>query len=104
MSPKFMLLDEPFAGIDPIAVGDIQMIIFHLKARGIAFTDISQDQKINTSVLRADSSVLGLAVEHRDTEAANIMRMLSSPALVVNGIDERVIASNEAFEPTKIAL
>ena len=33
--PKFMLLDEPFAGIDPIAVGDIQKIIFHLKARGI---------------------------------------------------------------------
>jgi lipopolysaccharide export system ATP-binding protein len=33
--PKFMLLDEPFAGIDPIAVGDIQKIIFHLKSRGI---------------------------------------------------------------------
>ena len=33
--PKFMLLDEPFAGIDPIAVADIQKIIFHLKARGI---------------------------------------------------------------------
>ena len=33
--PKFMLLDEPFAGIDPIAVGDIQKIIFHLKDRGI---------------------------------------------------------------------
>ena len=28
--PKFMLLDEPFAGIDPIAVGEIQKIIFHL--------------------------------------------------------------------------
>ena len=35
MSPKFMLLDEPFAGIDPIAVTDIQNIIFHLKQRGI---------------------------------------------------------------------
>jgi lipopolysaccharide export system ATP-binding protein len=33
--PKFMLLDEPFAGIDPIAVADIQQIIFHLKAKGI---------------------------------------------------------------------
>jgi lipopolysaccharide export system ATP-binding protein len=33
--PKFMLLDEPFAGIDPIAVADIQKIIFHLKDRGI---------------------------------------------------------------------
>lgn len=35
MSPRFVLLDEPFAGIDPIAVTDIQKIIFHLKARGI---------------------------------------------------------------------
>ncbi|HEY7290586.1 MAG TPA: LPS export ABC transporter ATP-binding protein [Vicinamibacterales bacterium] len=35
VSPKFMLLDEPFAGIDPIAVSDIQKIIFHLRDRGI---------------------------------------------------------------------
>src|ERR671921_351260 len=35
LSPQFMLLDEPFAGIDPIAVTDIQKIIFHLKMRGI---------------------------------------------------------------------
>jgi lipopolysaccharide export system ATP-binding protein len=35
ISPKFVLLDEPFAGIDPIAVTDIQKIIFHLKERGI---------------------------------------------------------------------
>jgi len=35
ISPKFILLDEPFAGIDPIAVSDIQKIIFHLRDRGI---------------------------------------------------------------------
>jgi lipopolysaccharide export system ATP-binding protein len=35
MSPKFILLDEPFAGIDPIAVTDIQKIIQHLGTRGI---------------------------------------------------------------------
>lgn len=35
ISPVFILLDEPFAGIDPIAVADIQSIILHLKARGI---------------------------------------------------------------------
>ena len=33
--PKFMLLDEPFAGIDPIAVNDIQQIVHGLKDRGI---------------------------------------------------------------------
>ncbi len=33
--PKFILLDEPFAGVDPISVGDIKKIILHLKNRGI---------------------------------------------------------------------
>ena len=33
--PKFMLLDEPFAGVDPISVGDIKDIIQTLKDRGI---------------------------------------------------------------------
>jgi lipopolysaccharide export system ATP-binding protein len=33
--PAFMLLDEPFAGIDPIAVGDIQKLVRHLTRRGI---------------------------------------------------------------------
>lgn len=33
--PSFMLLDEPFAGIDPIAVGDIQTLVRHLTNRGI---------------------------------------------------------------------
>ncbi len=33
--PSYMLLDEPFAGIDPIAVGDIQQLVRHLTNRGI---------------------------------------------------------------------
>ena len=34
-NPSFILLDEPFAGIDPLAVNDIKNIIAHLKLRGI---------------------------------------------------------------------
>ena len=34
-SPRFALLDEPFTGIDPIMVGEVQTLIFHLKERGI---------------------------------------------------------------------
>ena len=41
MKPQFLLLDEPFSGIDPIAVEDIQKIIFDLKSRdiGVLITD-----------------------------------------------------------------
>jgi lipopolysaccharide export system ATP-binding protein len=41
VSPKFILLDEPFAGIDPIAVEDIQSIVYQLKQKniGILITD-----------------------------------------------------------------
>jgi len=41
VDPKFILLDEPFAGVDPIAVEDIQGIVAHLKDRniGVLITD-----------------------------------------------------------------
>ena len=40
-SPQFILLDEPFAGIDPLAIADIKSIIFHLKRKeiGVLITD-----------------------------------------------------------------
>ena len=34
-NPAFLLLDEPFTGIDPITIEDLQQLIFHLKARGL---------------------------------------------------------------------
>ena len=39
--PNFVLLDEPFAGIDPIAIGDIRDLVSHLKERdiGVLITD-----------------------------------------------------------------
>ena len=45
-SPKFMLLDEPFAGIDPIAVNDIQSIVRGLKSRdmGVVISDHNVEQ------------------------------------------------------------
>lgn len=41
IDPKFIMLDEPFAGVDPIAVEDIQEIVYHLKSKniGILITD-----------------------------------------------------------------
>jgi lipopolysaccharide export system ATP-binding protein len=47
--PKFMLLDEPFAGIDPIAVNDIQQIVAELRHRGIGviITDHNVEQTLD---------------------------------------------------------
>lgn len=49
VNPKFILLDEPFAGIDPIAVEDIQSIVFKLKQKniGVLITDHSVEQTLS---------------------------------------------------------
>lgn len=41
MEPKYILLDEPFAGVDPVSVIDIQKIVYHLKSKniGVLITD-----------------------------------------------------------------
>ena len=50
MDPKFLLLDEPFAGIDPISVGDIQEIIYQLRDQGIGIliTDHNYREMLDT--------------------------------------------------------
>jgi lipopolysaccharide export system ATP-binding protein len=49
LTPKFILLDEPFAGIDPLAVSDIQRIVRQLKARdiGLLITDHNVRETLN---------------------------------------------------------
>ena len=49
INPKFILLDEPFAGVDPIAVEDIQFIIHKLKKKniGILITDHNVDETLS---------------------------------------------------------
>lgn len=62
-NPKFILLDEPFAGIDPIAVEDIQTIVFKLKAKniGILITDHNVQETLSITdraYLMYDGSIL----------------------------------------------
>ena len=49
--PQYLLLDEPFVGIDPIAVGEIQEIILRLKERGlgILITDHNVRETLHTT-------------------------------------------------------
>ncbi|MBI5917656.1 MAG: LPS export ABC transporter ATP-binding protein [Bacteroidetes bacterium] len=74
-NPSFILLDEPFAGIDPIAVEDIQTIVYKLKARniGILITDHNVQETLSITdraYLMYDGAILkaGTAEELADDE------------------------------------
>ena len=54
--PKFILLDEPFAGIDPLAVSDIQQLIFGLRARGIGI--LISDHNVRETLKICDRAYL----------------------------------------------
>src|SRR5258708_6526623 len=70
ISPKFILLDEPFAGIDPIAVSDIQKIIFHLKERGIGVLITDHNVRETLRITDRASIFLGRATSTIDTPDA----------------------------------
>lgn len=56
VSPKFILLDEPFAGVDPIAVEDIQNIVSHLKDKNIGV--LITDHNVHETLSITDRSYL----------------------------------------------
>ncbi|ROO37684.1 LPS export ABC transporter ATP-binding protein [Salinisphaera orenii] len=77
--PRFMLLDEPFAGIDPISIGDIRGIITHLKNRGIGV----------------------LITDHNVRETLGICErayILSDGAVIAEGTGEAVLADRKVRE------
>jgi lipopolysaccharide export system ATP-binding protein len=84
--PAFMLLDEPFAGIDPIAVGDIQTLVRHLTERGIG-------------VLITDHNVretLGLIDRAYIIHSGRVL-MEGTPEEIVNNPDVRRLYLGEQF-------
>ena len=54
--PKFVLLDEPFAGVDPVAVEDIQKIVAHLKKKNIGI--LITDHNVQETLAITDKTVL----------------------------------------------
>jgi lipopolysaccharide export system ATP-binding protein len=56
MDPRFMLLDEPFAGIDPLAITDIQQIIRQLKRRGLGI--IISDHNVRETLSVCDTAYI----------------------------------------------
>ena len=79
-SPRFILLDEPFAGIDPIAVIEIQRIIGFLKARGIGvlITDHNVRETLgicDRAFIINDGTVLAKGTPTEIVENADVRRV-----------------------------
>jgi lipopolysaccharide export system ATP-binding protein len=69
ISPRFMLLDEPFAGIDPLAVNEIKGIIHRLKAKGIGI--LISDHNVRETLKVCDKAYIiadGRIMEEGDPE------------------------------------
>ena len=70
MDPRIVLLDEPFAGIDPIAVADIQALIRRLEQRGLGVLITDHNVRETLGICgRAYILVQGRVLEHGDREA-----------------------------------
>src|SRR5699024_5677096 len=69
LNPKFLLLDEPFAGVDPLSVADIQSIIVELSERGIGI--LITDHNIRETLSICERSYIlsaGTVIAEGDTE------------------------------------
>jgi len=92
LDPKFMLLDEPFSGIDPIAVIDIQKIVEQLRARGIGI--IVTDHNVRETLSICDRAYIikdGSIIRH------------GTPAEIAADARVREIYLGEHFELAKPA-
>lgn len=80
LNPKFMLLDEPFAGVDPIAVEDIQQIVTKLKNRniGILITDHNVHETLsitNRAYLLFEGSIMKAGTSRELSEDEQVRRV-----------------------------
>lgn len=89
LDPRFMLLDEPFTGIDPIAVIDIQKIIEQLKLRGIGI--VITEHKVRETLAVCDRAYI--------IQEGEIIRH-GSPQEIANDPTVREIYLGENFELT----
>ncbi|MBI3604786.1 MAG: LPS export ABC transporter ATP-binding protein [Nitrospirae bacterium] len=86
-SPSFILLDEPFAGIDPISVADIQKIIYQLKKKDIGI--LITDHNVQETLAITDRAYIINAGEILET---------GSPVEIINSPKARAVYLGENFK------
>ena len=84
VDPKFILLDEPFAGVDPIAVEDIQSVVARLKFRniGILITDHNVNETLSIcdrAYLLIDGKIFKHGTAEELAEDEQVRRLVSGP-------------------------
>lgn len=90
INPKFIMLDEPFAAVDPIAVEDIQEVVWHLKERniGVLITDHKAD------------SILGITDRAYMLFEGRVLFQGTSPELAANPVvREKYLGRDFIFTP-----
>jgi lipopolysaccharide export system ATP-binding protein len=90
-SPSFILLDEPFAGIDPISVADIQKIIYQLKKKEIGV--LITDHNVQETLAITDRAYIINSGEILET---------GSPLEIINSPKARAIYLGEKFQMSEI--
>lgn len=112
VDPKFILLDEPFAGVDPIAVEDIQGIVFKLKSKniGILITDHNVDETLSITdraYLLYSGKILQAGSPQALADDPEVRRVylgknfeLRRPAFVLNNEDEQKQEEQKQDEPS----
>ncbi|MGH9748505.1 MAG: LPS export ABC transporter ATP-binding protein [Candidatus Polarisedimenticolia bacterium] len=100
-APSFMLLDEPFSGIDPIAVADIQKIIYQLKGKGIGI--LMTDHNVQETLRITDRAYI--IAEGRIFRKGSPDQLAADPEVrqVYLGAHFRLVG-REVFEPAPEAV
>ncbi len=83
--PKFILLDEPFAGIDPLAIDDIREIILYLKQRGIGI--LITDHNVRETLGICDRAYI--MAEGRILRSGDPVQLVNDPEVRRNYLGER---------------
>lgn len=96
IEPKFIMLDEPFAGVDPIAVEEIQEVVWHLKYRNIGI--LITDHNVQETLAITDRAYL--LFEGRILFQGTPEELAADPIVRKNYLTDKFVLRKNQFAPT----